>query len=480
MGSLCGPTADWSCDGLHLLGQHVLLAAARTAHSCVTGQRSRLCRVGKAAPHVWTQAPLLGCPSMPGRQPVAGRPCLPGWQPLPGRQPLLGHPPVTSRLLVELTLDFSDTWAVEPLSLLSHWIVATRVGRSCCPWRWIPFPTSVTGTSRRWRTSMFTAVVVGWTSPFRQVPRGTMVAGVTVLAPILIPGRSVMQIRARLSPGHAIGPQRAYDLQLNSARTALCGWFVDFLLLFSCGPKVFSGAWISTLLSIASCNFSDAAAAFLLSFWDLAFLRASQFSVSHYSETTQGVCVLHSLSPSLNWLCWQYSWLSLFLGNFGADSLEDERRSCESATLSTRVELQYQSQNNAIFWPNSVVKIAIYLGPTVESTQPSSDFSAKCKILPGMANGYIKWMMTFHWWGENSSEDPGREPATMAQVRLRTENGFGRKILCCEIFAWDRLASQMYAAKATTCLMKICIAEFRETISWAYGRKDDACREKIK
>ena len=67
--------------------------------------------------------------------------------------------------------------------LLSHWIVATRVGRSCCPWRWIHFLTW------RWgQTSMFTAVVVGWTSLFRQVPRGTMVAGVTVLAPILIPG----------------------------------------------------------------------------------------------------------------------------------------------------------------------------------------------------------------------------------------------------------------------------------------------------
>ena len=66
----------------------------------------------------------------------------------------------------------------------------------------------------------------------------------------------------------------------------------------------------------------------------------------------------------------------------------------------------------------------------------------------------------------------------MAQVWLRTENGIGRKVLYCEIFAWDQLASGTYAATAATCSMKICIAEFRETISWAYGRKDDACRER--
>ena len=56
------------------------------------------------------------------------------------------------------------------------------------------------------------------------------------------------------------------------------------------------------------------------------------------------------------------------LVNFGADSREDERLSCESAILSTRVELQYQSRNKVVFWPNSVVKIVNYLGPTVEST----------------------------------------------------------------------------------------------------------------
>ena len=184
------------------------------------------------------------------------------------------------------------------------------------------------------------------------------------------------------------------------------------------------------------------------------FLWASQFSVSHDSETTQGVCLLHSWSPSLNRHCWQCSWLSLFLqkgehlGNFGADSLEDERWSCKSAILSTRVELQYQSQNKAFFWPNSAVKIAIYPGPTVESTQPSSDFSAKCKILPGMANGYIKWIVTFHWWGENSSEDPGWEPATVAQVQLKIElvdKFFAVKYspnVCSH--GWDMLNEDMY------------------------------------
>ena len=131
-----------------------------------------------------------------------------------------------------------------------------------------------------------------------------------------------------------------------------CDYLSDFLLFFSCGPKVSSGVWISTLLSIASCNFLDAAAAFLLSFWDF-FVGVP--ILSHDSETTQGVCLLHSWSLSLNRHCWQCSWLSLFLrkgehlGNFGADSLEDERWSCESAILSTRVELQYQSQNKAIF-----------------------------------------------------------------------------------------------------------------------------------
>ena len=275
----------------HLIWWRMVIPWHQTWHGVTVWPNCRLV--------LWRVTPptLLSWPSVPGWLPVKGQPCLPGRQPLPDRQPLLGHPPVTSRLLVELTLDFSDTWTiciaplldyvdrsvVKPLCvgvdrdtrwsveprllwrllwrsrmtrqvstaggltpwqvrgcrlgrwtaipalstrlpwrpLLSHWIVATRVGRSCCPWRWILFLTW------RWgRTSMFTAVVVGWTSPFRQVPRGTMVAGVTVLAPILIPGSSVMPISARLSPAHAIRPRRAYDLQLNCARTALCGWFV--------------------------------------------------------------------------------------------------------------------------------------------------------------------------------------------------------------------------------------------------------------
>ena len=261
----------------HLIWWRMVIPWHQTWHGVTVWPNCRLV--------LWRVTPptLLSWPSVPGWQPVKGQPCLPGRQPLPDRQPLLGHPPVTSRLLVELTLDFSDTWTiciaplldyvdrsvVKPLCvgvdrdtrwsveprllwrllwrsrmtrqvstaggltpwqvrgcrlgrwtaipalstrlpwrpLLSHWIVATRVGRSCCPWRWILFL-----TWRWWRTSVFTAVVVGWTSPFRQVPRGTMVAGVMVLAPILIPGSSVMPISARLSPGHAIGPRRAYDL----------------------------------------------------------------------------------------------------------------------------------------------------------------------------------------------------------------------------------------------------------------------------
>ena len=67
----------------------------------------------------------------------------------------------------------------------------------------------------------------------------------------------------------------------------------DVLLFFLCGPKVSFGAWISTLSSIASCNFLDAAVAFLLSFWDLAF------SCSHDSQTMQGVCLLHSWPSTL-------------------------------------------------------------------------------------------------------------------------------------------------------------------------------------
>ena len=157
---------------------------------------------------------------------------------------------------------------------------------------------------------MFTAVVVGWTSPFRQVPRGTMVAGVTVLVPILIPGTSVMPISACLSPGHAIGPRWAYDLQLNSARTTLCGWFVrlGFRLVVRWSVRFLTLLLLRSQGFFRSMDFNTIVHRFLQHFWMLRRLfswafGASQFSVSHDSETTQGVCLLHSWSPSLNRHC---------------------------------------------------------------------------------------------------------------------------------------------------------------------------------
>ena len=51
----------------------------------------------------------------------------------------------------------------------------------------------------------------------------------------------------------------------------------------------------------------------------------------------------------------------------------------------------------------------------------------------------------------------GRKPQ-MAQVWLRTEAGICRKFLCFEIFAWDRLASRIYAATATKFLMKLLLS----------------------
>ena len=49
----------------------------------------------------------------------------------------------------------------------------------------------------------------------------------------------------------------------------------------------------------------------------------------------------------------------------------------------------------------------------------------------------------------------GRKTARSVQVQLHTVDASSCKILCFEILAWDRLTSRIYAATATTCLMKI-------------------------
>ena len=67
--------------------------------------------------------------------------------------------------------------------------------------------------------------------------------------------------------------------------------------------------------------------------------------------------------------------------------------------------------------------------------------------MPGKATGTVRGVTQPHA-GEARIEVADRWMLCYAQVRLRMEAGRGLDFICFEIFAWDRLASLMYAATA--------------------------------
>ena len=138
-------------------------------------------------------------------------------------------------------------------SLLSHWIMMMRTGRSCHARCWPALPASVTGPSRSWCwTVMITAMAVGRVTPFRPVSRRTTVSGVgmKVSAPIFISGTVVMTIRPRPRPGCAIGLWRSHHFRLHPAGTVTSGWLVGLWLWFVMSRLV----RLTTLLFLRSQN----------------------------------------------------------------------------------------------------------------------------------------------------------------------------------------------------------------------------------
>ena len=77
--------------------------------------------------------------------------------------------------------------------------------------------------------------------------------------------------------------------------------------------------------------------------------------------------------------------------------------------------------------------------------------------MPGKATGTVRGV-TQPQTGEARIEVTDRWMPCYVQVQLRTESGRGLNFIYFEIFAWDRLASWMYAATATTFLMKMIVS----------------------
>ena len=233
-----GPVTGQQC----LLGRHVLLAAAGTAHPCVTGRRSRLCRVGKAVPHVWTQAHLSSRPSMPGRQSLAGRPCLPGQQAVPDQQavldqqPLPGRPPVTSAGGTD-SVDFSDTWTIHTSPLLDD------LDRSVVE----PLRVGVDGDT-------------GWSAEPR-LPRS----------------RACCDDPRRVGTAGGLVPWQGRGCWLGC-------WTTIPALSTRLQWRPLLSRWI---MATTFWMLLDAVTASLMSFWDLAFSCASQFSGSHDSDNAR-------------------------------------------------------------------------------------------------------------------------------------------------------------------------------------------------
>ena len=67
---------------------------------------------------------------------------------------------------------------------------------------------------------------------------------------------------------------------------------------------------------------------------------------------------------------------------------------------------------------------------------------------------FMDWQLSL---GEARIKVTSRWKPRNTQVQLHTRAESSRKFLCFEMFAWDQLASRIYAATATTCLMKFWI-----------------------
>ena len=158
--------------------------------------------------------------------------------------------------------------------------------------------------------------------------------------------------------------------------------------------------------------------------------------------------------------CWQRKWLSLHLrkwvhpGNFSWDSTEDDRsRDLESAILSTQVRLDMETKINSTSDHKR-------LDQNVHTWDRLTSFTAATNYLLfvlvnrlGRPLGQCAIGLTSaHERGENRSERQVDMVLCAGAAAHGAERGLNFIVWN---FAWDGLASRLYAATATTFLMKI-------------------------
>ena len=222
--------------------------------------------------------------------------------------------------------------------------------------------------------------------------------------------------------------------------------------------SVSSGAWISTESSMASRSlaFFAAVAALCRVFWALAFAWAAQASGSQSVQTRQGLSWVQSGCPSFKRHCWQRKWLSFLLqkweypGNLGWDSAEDDRSCDRSTILSMQVRLD--EEVNMASHANLHAQRSTWDQLISLHGQPKlSSFFVFDNAWKGHWDSAWIGLTSVHERGENRSE-------RLADVVLCASAAAHGPIRGLNFivwnFAWDRLASRLYAATATTFLMK--------------------------
>ena len=140
-------------------------------------------------------------------------------------------------------------------------------------------------------------------------------------------------------------------------------------------------------------------------------------------------------------------------GNLGWDSAEDDRSRDRSAILSTQVRLtrRKQTASHATYLP----KTSTWAQLTI-FTESYNYLLSSCSINAWEGHWYSAWigLTPVHEWGENWSERLGYVVFCAGAAAHGPWRGLNFIVWN---FAWDRLASRLYAATATTFLMKIPI-----------------------
>ena len=174
-------------------------------------------------------------------------------------------------------------------------------------------------------------------------------------------------------------------------------------------------------------------------------------------QTRQGLSWLQSGCPSFKRHCWQWRWLLFLLrksehpGNLGWDLAEDDRSRDRSAILSTQVRLtrRKQTASHTTYLPKTSTWAQL-----TNFTESHNYLLSSCSINAWEGHWYSAWigLTSVHERGENWSVWLGYVVLCAGAAAHGPWRGLNFIVWN---FAWDRLASRLYAATATTFLMKI-------------------------